>query len=155
MWVWGESMRGMGSRRRHEFERRVGVWVREESVDRENIRESIAGIMKPFGAKEFSFCSIGPGSFNGLNVRVPMMHFGQVSTLGVVGTDFGKPRISVALDNKPFSSDNWFHTQHLVASLSFIGGLFGDEPHPPVPPYLRGLNEVYGPSQNLYGMIPS
>ncbi len=152
---WDESMRGMVSRRSHEFERRVGVWVREESVDRENIRESIAGIMKPFGAKEFSFCSIGPGSFNGLNVRVPMMHFGQVSTLGVVGTDFGKPRISFALDNKPFSSDNWFHTQHLVASLSFIGGLYGDEQHTLVPPYLRELNEFYGRSQNLYDRIRS
>jgi hypothetical protein len=152
---WDESMRGMVSRRSHEFERRVGVWVRAESVDQENIRESIAGILKPFGAKEFNLCSIRPDSFNGSSVRAPMMHFGQVSTLGVMGTDFGKPRISFALDNKPFSNDNWFHTQHLVASLSFIGGLYGDEQHMLVPPYLPELNEFYGRSQNLYDKIRS
>src|SRR5260370_13251839 len=79
-----------------------------------------------------------------------MMHFGQVSTLGVVGTEFGKPKISFPLDNKPFCSDNWFHTQHLVASLSFIGALYGDEQHTFVPPYVPELNEFYGRSTPLH-----
>jgi hypothetical protein len=152
---WDESMRDMVQERRHEFDRRVAVWVREESVDREKFKESVADILKPFGEKEFTFCTVGPGSFNGLNVRVPMMHFGQVSTLGVVGTDFGKPRISFPLDDKPFCSDIWFHTQHLVVSLSFIGGLYGDDQHTLVPPYVPELNEFCGRSQHLYDKIRS
>jgi len=152
---WDESMRDMVQGRHHEFDRRVAVWVREESVDREKPRESIADILKPFGEKVFTLCTVGPGSFNGLNVRAPMMHFGQVSTLGVVGTDFGKPKISFPLDDKPFCSDSWFHTQHLVASLSFIGGLYGDDQHTLVPPYIPELNEFYGRSQHLYDKIRS
>ena len=152
---WDKEMRDIVQGRRHEFDRRVAVWVREESVNREKIGESIADILKPFGGKEFTFCTVGPGSFNGLNVRVPMMHFGQVSTLGVVGTDFGRPRISFPLDDKPFSSDSWFHTQNLVASLSFIGGLYGDDQHTLVPPYIPELNEFYGRSQHLYDKIRS
>src|SRR5258708_12713688 len=84
-----------------------------------------------------------------------MMHFGQVSPVGVVGTDFGKPKSSFPLDDKPFSSDSWFHTQHLVASLSFIGALYGDEQHTFVPPYVPELNEFYGRSQHLYDKIRS
>ncbi len=152
---WDTEMRDSVQGRPHEFDRRVAVWVREESVDREKFQESVANILKPFGAKEFTFCAVGPGSFNGLNIRVPMMHFGQVSTLGVVGTEFGKPKISFPLDNKPFCSDNWFHTQHLVASLSFIGALYGDEQHTFVPPYVPELNEFYGRSQHLYDKIRS
>jgi hypothetical protein len=152
---WDTEMRDSVQGRRHEFDRGVAVWVREESVDREKFRESIANTLKPFGEKQFMFCTVGPGSFNGLNVRAPMMHFGQVSTLGVVGTDFGKPKISFPLDDKPFSSDSWFHTQHLVASLSFIGGLYGDDQHTLVPPYIPELNEFYGRSQHLYDKIRS
>ncbi len=151
---WDKEMRDM-VQGRHEFDRHIAVWVREESVDREKFRESMADILKPFGEKEFTFCTVGPGSFNGLNVRAPMMHFGQVSTLGVVGTEFGKPKISFPLDSKPFCSDNWFHTQHLVASLSFIGALYGDEQHTFVPPYVPELNEFYGRSQHLYDKIRS
>lgn len=152
---WDKEMRDVVQGRPHEFDRRVAVWAREESVDREKFQEGVANILKPFGAKEFTFCTVGPGSFNGLNVRAPMMHFGRASTLGVVGTDFGKPKISFSLDNKPFSSDSWFHTQHLVASLSFVGGLYGDEQHTFVPPYVPELNEFFGRSQHLYNTIRS
>jgi hypothetical protein len=72
-----------------------------------------------------------------------MMFFGETSTLGVMSSDSTKPRISFALDSKPFSDEVWFHTQHLVASLSFIGGLYGDEEHTLVPPFVPELNEFY------------
>ena len=39
-----------------------------------------------------------------------------------------------------------FHSQALVASLSFIGGLYGDEQHTLVPPFIPELNEVYARS---------
>jgi hypothetical protein len=152
---WDEDMREIVQGRRHEFDRRVAVWVREETLDREKMSESMAEILKPFGKKGFTFCTVGPGSFNGLNVRAPMMHFGQVSTLALVGTDFGKPRVSFPLDGKPFSSDIWFHTQHLVASLSLVGGPYGDEQQTFVPPYVPELNEFYGREQHSYDRVRS
>jgi hypothetical protein len=147
--IWDKEMRDMAQRRRYEFERRVAVWVREEIVDRGKMIGRIAEILKPFGDREFTLGIVGPGSFNGLNVRPPMMYFGQVSTLGVVGTEFGKPKVTFPLDSKPFCSDTWFHTQHLVASVSFIGGLSGDEQHILVPPYIPELNEFYARTQHF------
>src|SRR5262249_1160930 len=41
-----------------------------------------------------------------------------------------------------FSSDVWFFSQHLAASISFIGGLY-DEQYTLQPPYLPELNEFY------------
>lgn len=152
---WDNQMRDMVQGRRHEFDRHVAVWVREESVDRAKFTESMTEILKPFGNKQFMFSTVGSGAFNGFNVRAPMMHFGRVSVLGVVSTVLGKPSISFSLDDKPFTSDVWFHTQHLVASLSFIGGLHRDEQHTLVPPYFPELNGFYGNSQYLYDRIRS
>ncbi len=146
---WDKTMRNMVAGRRFEFDRKVAVWVRRESLNEEKMAEAIAAVLKPFGKKEFMPCPVSVDSLNGLNVRPPMMHFGQISTLGVVGTESGKPRISFALDDKPFCSDAWFHTQHLVASLSFIGGLYGDEQHTLVPPFIPELNEFYARSQHF------
>ena len=74
-----------------------------------------------------------------------MMHFGfgQISTLGVMGRSPGKPKITFALPDKPFCGDTWFHTQNLVASISFIGGLYGDDVHTLNPPFIPELNEFY------------
>jgi hypothetical protein len=72
-----------------------------------------------------------------------MMHFGEVSTLGVMGTELGRPKVSFALDRKPVNDDPWFHTQGLVASLSFIGGLYEDKQHTLAPPFIPELNEFY------------
>jgi len=58
-------------------------------------------------------------------------------------TESGRPKVSFALDGKPFSDDTWFHTQALVASLSFIGGLYGDDHHTLAPPFIPELNEFY------------
>lgn len=141
--AWEQVMRGMVSNRRDEFERGVAVWVRGGSLD-EDPAKAMAEAMKPFGGSVSKVCPIREGAWNGLNVRPPMMYLGQVSTLGVIDTESGTPNISFALDDKPFCGDSWFHTQGLVASLSFIGGLTGDEQHALVPPFIPELNEFYG-----------
>jgi len=82
-------------------------------------------------------------------VHPPMMHFGEVSTLGIVGTGVGNPQISFSLEDKPFAGDAWFHSQNLVASISFIGGLHADEQHTLVPPYVPELNEFYARSMSF------
>ena len=138
--AWGKAMSETVSHRRHEFERRLAVWVREEHLDLRD-QQAINEITKPFGGKVSEICRIPSGE---LNIHPPMMYFGEeVATLGVIGTESGKPRISFSLDHKPFSDDVWFHTQMLVASVSFIGGLYGDEQHMLVPPYIPELNEFY------------
>jgi tRNA threonylcarbamoyladenosine modification (KEOPS) complex Pcc1 subunit len=140
---WDKTMRDTVSHRRHEFDRKVAVWVRRERLHEEKIPESLGEVLKPFGKKEFTLCPVSADSLNGLNLRPPMMHFGEVSTLGVVSTEYGKTKISFALDNKPFCGEPGFHSQHLIASLSFIGGLYGDEKHMLIPPFVPELNEFY------------
>lgn len=46
------------------------------------------------------------------------MYLGEATSLGVIGEREGNARISFALNDKPFHSDAWFHTQNLVATFS-------------------------------------
>lgn len=131
--AWEKSMRDMVARR-HELERHITVWSR-----REDIKEAV----KPFGDMQLMRCRVSDGTWNGLNVQAPMMHLGEASVLGVVSREAGKPKISFALAEKPFCGDVCFHQQHLVASISFVGGLYGDDQHALAPPYLPELNEFY------------
>jgi hypothetical protein len=140
---WAKAMRDMVSHRRHEFERRLAVWVREEGLDRQDMAKAMSDVTKPFEKEVSSISPVGDGAWNGLNIRPPMMYFGEASTLGVISVESGKPRISFSLDDKPFSDDVWFHTQSLVASLSFISDLYADEEHILVPPFIPELNEFY------------
>ena len=131
--AWETLVREMVSHK-HEFHRHVAVWSRNENVEE---------IQKPFGDFHLMVCRVSTYSWNGLNVRPPMMHFDQVSTLDVIGRESGKPKVSFSLNEKPFCGDRWFHTQHLVASISFLGGLYGDEQHTLNPPFVPELNEFY------------
>jgi hypothetical protein len=131
--AWEKRMQDMIAPRSDEWERRLGVWSRKD-IDQ-------AGRL--LGNLKLLRCRISMGTWNGLNVRAPMMHFGEASALGVFGREGDKPRISFALPEKPFSGDVWFQTQHVVASLSFLGGLYGDEQYTLDPPYVPELNEFY------------
>jgi hypothetical protein len=105
--------------------------------------------MEPFNKEEASIvCPVGDGTWNGLNLVPPTMHLGTASTLAVIDDLSKPPQISFALNGKPFSNDNWFFTQMLVASISFIGGLYRDEEHILVPPFIPELNEFY--SRNIH-----
>jgi hypothetical protein len=119
---------------RREWDRCLGVWTRSEDLN--EIQQAFAGM-------QLTICPVSDHSWNGRNIRPPMMAFDQVSVLGVLGRERGKPKVSFSLSNKPFCSDSWFHTQLLVASISFIGGLHGDEQYTLKPPYLPELNEFY------------
>ncbi len=136
--AWERAMRQSVSHR-HEWDRRVAAWTRRESIDQAHIDE----VRRPFSEMELTICPVSEHSWNGRNVRPPMMSFDQVSVLGVFGRERGKPKVSFSLSDKPFCGDTWFHTQHLVASVSFIGGLYGDEQHTLNLPYIPELNEFY------------
>ena len=119
---------------RHKWDRKIAVWTRWEDLD---------GACKSFGESKLLRCRVSDGTWNGHNVRAPMMYFGEASVLGVVSGEYSKPKVSFALSDKPFCSDIGFHQQRLVASVSFIGGLYKDEQHTFQAPYLPELNEFY------------
>ena len=76
--AWGKAMRDMVSHRRHEFERRIAVWVRQEGLDKADMGKAIAEVTKPFKAEEVSSVyRVGEGTWNGLNIRSPMMHLSR------------------------------------------------------------------------------
>jgi len=132
--AWEKAMKDKVASYRHEWERKIAIWTRWEDLDE---------ACKPFGESKLIRCRVSDGTWNGRNVRAPMMYFGDVSTLGVMSGEDSKPKVSFALSEKPFNGDIWFHQQHLVASVSFIGGLYGDEQHTFHAPYLPELNEFY------------
>lgn len=138
---WEKVMRQMVSGRPHEFERSLALWARVDET--KNTEEGLNEIMKPFQREASTMCRVTADTWSGGAVRPPMMHLGEISTVAMAGTEFGKPTISFALEEKPFNADTWFHTQALVASVSFIGGLYGEEQHTLVPPFIPELNEFY------------
>ncbi|HKS72915.1 MAG TPA: hypothetical protein VJQ82_06925 [Terriglobales bacterium] len=57
--------------------------------------------------------------------RAPTMRIERTTQMGILSRDGDQPTLSFAYGRKPYNGDFWFHTQHLVASVSFIGGLYG------------------------------
>lgn len=115
-----------------EFHRKPAIWSRDEFGER---AKELAG------QDGYILCSLGEGSWNGLNIRPQNMHFGKESSLGVLGGSPAHPRIRFALKDKPFSGETRFYQQHLVASVSLIGGRTDGANYTFQPPYIPELNE--------------
>lgn len=130
---WARVLNAEVEKRRHEWERRIGVWSRQDTNE---ARKHFPGI-------ELMLCRVIDSFWGGGAVSPPVMQLGQASTLGVMGNSNGVPRVNFALSDKPFCSDLYFAQQHLLASISFIGGLYGDEQHTFDVPYVPELNEFY------------
>jgi hypothetical protein len=118
--------------RRPEHLNRTAIWARADDP---------APIMPLFEGRHRTFCRVHDNTWRGGAVTPPMMFIGEAQTLGTVSRSGDKPCVSFALANKEFPSDRWFHTQHLVASLSFGIGLHGDDTFTLEPPYVPELNE--------------
>jgi len=118
---------------RDEFRRKPAVWSQQETA------EAARAVV---GGPDFIACTLSDGSWNGLNVRPQLMHLGSEVALGVMGEGRGRPNVRFALKEKPFSGSVWFHQQHLVASISLIGGRTDGMNHTFAPPYVPELNEV-------------
>ena len=140
--AWTKATKETLSHRRVEFQRSIAVWSRQEAMPADT-NVHAAELKKIFGEDPFKICAVDLFSWNGLNLQAPMMTFGETAQLGVLVADNGKPKLSFALGDKPFCGETWFHSQHLVASLSFLGGLYGDDLHTLDPPYIPELNEFY------------
>lgn len=130
---WARVLKAYVEHRRYEWERRLGIWSRQ---DIDEAREHFVGM-------ELTPCRVIDPFWGGDTVRPPIMQLGDTSTLGVIGNSNAVPRVNFALTDKPFCSDMYFAQQHLVASISLIGGLYGDEQHTFDVPYVPELNEFY------------
>jgi hypothetical protein len=114
--------------------RNLAIWARDDAL-----MEAARAVL---GDEVRTLSRVVPELWNGLNVRPPMMILGEASALGVIGESRGRTDVSFTLNEKPFSGDTWFHTQHFVASLNLYG--VTDEQHTFVPPYIPELNEMAG-----------
>jgi hypothetical protein len=143
--AWLKRMQVLIEQRRREFVRHVAVWSRDNDTER---------VRTAFDGMEVSHCRVSDDLWNGLNIVPPMMHLDTVSTLGIVAREREHPRVSFALNDKPFTSDVWFHTQRLIASVNFLGNpLFDGDLHTLKPPYIPELNEFFGRSMHRYDSI--
>jgi len=140
--AWTKTTNQMLAYRRSEFQRSVAIWARRDTMPADPNAYNTQ-LQQIFGVGPFTICGIDAPLWSGLNVQAPMMIIGETAQLGVLVAETGKPKLSFALGDKPFCGDTWFHSQHLVASLSFIGGLYGDDLHTLDPPYVPELNEFY------------
>lgn len=111
--------------------REFSVWTRQD------VREQF---VKETGEGDFLWCHLGERSWNGLNLRPQLMHFGGETALGIVTGNPTRPRLQFALKEKPFCGDFWFHQQHLVVSISLIGGRSNGSDYTFVPPCIPELN---------------
>ena len=121
-----------------EHRRKVAVWSRAGKID---------DALRIFRGDSVSACAIADDDHWTRVLRPPMMILGEASSLGVFGTENGKMKASFSLSDKPYSSDRWFYTQHLVASVSLFGG---DEQQTFHPPYVPELNEFLARAMHFH-----
>ena len=115
----------------------LAVWARPEQMD---------DALKLFPGERLSACAIRNDGWV-LALQPPIMILGEASSLGVFGNEHGKTKVSFSLSDKAFSSERWFYTQHLVASVSLFGG---DEQQTFYPPYVPEMNEFYARAMHLH-----
>jgi len=145
--VWKKYTAEMLSRRRDPGDHKYAIWWRRQHMGDAGDR---AALREPFGDEPCTICGVDEYLWNGLNLKAPMMHLGEVASLGVLVTESDKPKISFGLNDRPYATDPWFHSQHLVASISFLGGLYERDDFTLDPPYVPELNEFYARTMNFH-----
>jgi len=138
--VWKKYTAELLLHRRDRENQKYAIWRRRENIgdaaDTDALRNT-------FGDEPCTICGVDEHLWNGRNLKPPLMHFGEVASLGVLVTEGDKPKISFGLNDRPYATDSWFHAQLLVASVSFLGGLNGRDDFTLDPPYVPELNEFY------------
>lgn len=144
--AWKKYTAELLSSRRDREDQKYAIWWRREHIGDAGDMTAMQGL---FGNEPCMICGVDEYLWNGLNLKPPMMHFGEVASLGVLTTEGNKPKISFGLNDRPYAADTWFHTQHLVASVNFLGGLYRQDDFTLDPPYVPELNEFYARAMHL------
>ena len=144
---WKKEITEILAHRRHREDQKYAIWWRREKIGDRGDPEALKAM---FGNEPHTNCGVDQYLWNGLNLKSPMMHFGEVAALGVLVTEGAKPKISFGLNDRPYATDVWFNTQHLVASVSTSGGLYGRDDFTLDPPYVPELNEFYARTMHFH-----
>jgi hypothetical protein len=130
----------------HEFDAQVAIWSQEDRSDA-GLRVDDQLDLTGFG-RDVLRCHLSFATWNGLNVKAPLMHFGEKSVLAAVGNSFGSIRVSFSLPEKPCFDEPHVGHQHLIASIHPLTGLYDNERATLMTQFLPELNEYYG--RNYY-----
>jgi hypothetical protein len=126
----------------HVFDDRIAIWFKEDISDVGHPVDDRPDLTD-FGS-DILLHPLGFGTWNGLNVGAPVMHFGEKSVLAAVGNSFGSLRVSFSLPEKPCFDEPHVGHQHFVASIHPLTGLYDNERATLMTPFLPELNEYYG-----------
>lgn len=113
---------------------KIGVWSKSREDD---VNPS------QFGPETIR-CVATATTWNGLNVKPPLMHFGERSVLGSVDASDSPPTVTFQLPDKPFFDELEFHTQHAVVSVHPLVDITKGEEWTWQTLFIPELNEFYG-----------
>ncbi len=145
--LWKKHIEAMIWPRRDRNGRELAIWVRREHIGDTG---DVVALHDLLDNEPRAICGVDEHLWSGMNFRPPMMYFTEVASLGVLVTESDKPKISFGLSDRPYSTESWFHTQHLVASIDFIGGLYGRDDFTLDPPYVPELNEFFARTMHFH-----
>jgi hypothetical protein len=119
----------------------ITLWHRvERPVDDARQHFSSGGLM---------ICKVHAPTWNGGNVRAPIMYFGSATSLASIDEGGRAASISFAITDKPFVVDGDTSRQHYVLSVDPGIGLFQNEQATLHTPFIPELNEFYGRSAHF------
>ena len=115
------------------FEAELGIWSKEgRAVDLAAFKE----------VESFARTEIREGTWNGLNLKPPLMWIEDERVLGSRSESDGIPSLTFELREKPFYEEHEVHTQHYVASIDPLA--FGEGEQVTFNyPFLPELNDFY------------
>lgn len=90
--------------------------------------------------------TIGPATWNGRDLRVPVMAFGTAETLASIDNDGQRPSVSFSLPDRPIATASIFDGQAYVVSVETGRDPVSDERFTLQLPYVPELNQFYGGS---------
>ncbi|QWC87785.1 hypothetical protein [Cupriavidus metallidurans] len=144
---WKKRISEQMSHRRFHENHEYAVWWRS---DRTESSDQLHELHTLIGDEPCLMCAIDQHEWGGSALAAPLMHFGESSSLGVLSDNEQKPKLSFGLSDRPYATNLWFHSQLLVASVDFIGGLHGRDDYTLDPPYIPELNEFYARAMHVH-----
>jgi hypothetical protein len=97
-----------------------------------------------FGEGGLTLCNVSGPTWNGGNVRAPIMFFGNGTALASIDQTGRTATMSFALTDKPFAADRDAQLQHYVLSVDPGVDLFRNEQATFHTPFIPELNQFYG-----------
>jgi hypothetical protein len=114
----------------------LALWHRTE--------QAIGDVRRYFGEGVFVPSNVHGPTWNGGNVRAPIMYFGEGAALASIDQSGRTATMSFALTEKPFAADRDAQSQHYVLSVDPGIGLFRNEWATFHTPFIPELNPFYG-----------